>query len=341
MDDGIDRRIPVTLLTGFLGSGKTTLLKNLLRHPDFTDAAVLINEFGEIGLDHLLVDALDAEPVLLSNGCICCTIRGDVSRAIRELYNRRQRGDVPPFRRLLIETTGLADPGPIVATILSDLVVRHHFRVGLVVTTVDAQQGATALLQREVMRRQAASADLLVITKTDLVVQAETDQLRGALTALNPAATLIEGNMGLLDPGLVAMDAEAVAPRWLNAAPAPPEQERGKARSIVLTARRPIRWSAFGIWFSLLAHRHGDRLLRMKGVLAVEGSATPVAVHAVGPVVYPPEHMAVWPGDAGTSHLVLIVEGLDLAMVERSFDVYCGLDVERGPTQDLIRFRCS
>ena len=325
MGEGPDRRIPVTLLTGFLGSGKTTLLRGLLRHPEFTDAAVLINEFGEAGLDHLLVDALDAEPILLSNGCICCTIRGDVSRAIRNLYNRRQVGTLPPFRRLLIETTGVADPGPIVATILSDLVIRHHFRIGLVVTTVDAQQGRAALLQREVMRRQAAAADLVVITKTDLAARGETECLRSVLTALNQTARLFEGPMGSLDPGLVALDGEGAGSHWLNAASAPPDLSHGRARSIVLTTEEPIRWSAFGLWFSLLAHRHGDRLLRMKGLLAVEGSHTPVAVHAVGAVVYPPEHISVWPDGTRTSRLVLIVEDLDLAVVERSFKTYIGL----------------
>ena len=325
MEDGTDRRIPVTLLTGFLGSGKTTLLRGLLRHREFNDAAVLINEFGEVGLDHLLVDALDAEPVLLSNGCICCTIRGDVSRAIRELYNRRQRGEVPPFRRLLIETTGLADPGPIVATILSDLVVRHHFRVGLVVTTVDAQQGRSALLQREVMRRQVASADLLVITKTDLAERDETKRLHGVLAALNPAATLIEAPMGSLDSELIAADRDGAEPHWLDATLSPHNLPHGAARSIVLTTEEPIRWSAFGIWFSLLAHRHGDRLLRMKGVLAIDGSETPVAVHAVGTVVYPPEHLPGWPAGARASRLVLIVENLDLAMVERSFSIFTRL----------------
>lgn len=161
--------ISVHLITGFLGSGKTTLLKRLLQAPDIGQTAVLINEFGEIGLDHYLVERLDDATVLLKSGCLCCTIRGDLRDAIRDLYDRRERGKTPAFDRLVIETSGLADPAPIVATLMADPVIRHHFRLGKVVAVVDAVNGRTNLATYEESRKQCAVADRLVISKTDIV----------------------------------------------------------------------------------------------------------------------------------------------------------------------------
>ncbi len=314
-------RIPVTLLTGFLGSGKTTLLRQLLRSEAFANAAVLINEFGDVGLDHLLVGAIDAEPVLLSNGCVCCTLRGDVSVAIRDLHARRQRGEVPRFDRVVLETTGLADPAPILGAILSDRVVRHHFRPDGVVTTVDAQSGELSLLRHEAMRRQVAAADRLVLTKVDLVGRDVVDRLGRALAALNPGARTVAAVAGAADAGLFA-DLGGSYETWVEPDRAPPH---GQARAFVLTAGAPIMWSAFGVWFSLMVHRHGTRLLRVKGLLDVVGSRTPVAVHAVGPVIHPPEHPTAWPTAARESRLVFIVEGLERDAVERSFAVFSRL----------------
>lgn len=347
--DGDDAPIPVIVLTGFLGSGKTTLLRHILHHPAFSDSAVLINEFGEVGLDHLLVGALDQEPVLLGSGCICCTIRGDLSRAIRDLHARRQRGEIPRFRRLIVETTGLADPAPILLTILSDIMIRHHFRIGLVVATVDAVHAEAGFDTHPQMLRQISMSDRMVVTKTDLADPAAILTLHRRLSRLNPQATLTEAVQGALDPDLLLTDDRpglpARAGRWLaESVPAEgandgnmgdadaDEGSHGAVRSFCLTMDEPVPWSAFGFWFSLLVHRHGSRLLRVKGLLNIIGSETPVAIHAVQHVIHAPEHLPGWPSGDRQSRIVFIVEGLEADIVRRSFRSFMQLAHRLLPT---------
>ena len=183
---GVPDFTPVFLLTGFLGSGKTTLLARMLRDPALADSAVLINEFGEVGLDHLLVEKIDETMVLLGSGCLCCTIRGELASAIRDLHAKRERGLVPPFKRLVIETTGLADPAPALSTISADPVLRHHFRIGAVITTVDAVNGLDQLRHQPESVKQAAVADRLVLTKTDLSRQRSGRGSRLGVAGLEP-----------------------------------------------------------------------------------------------------------------------------------------------------------
>src|ERR1700722_593238 len=190
---------PVTLLTGFLGSGKTTLLRRLLADPALGDTAVIINELGEIGIDHLLVERLDDQMVLLKSGCVCCTIRGELADAMRDLHSRRERGVIPPFRRLVIESTGLADPFPVLSTLKADPVLRHHFRAAGVVTTVDAVNGFAQLDSHIESVRQAGIADVIALTKTDLAEEAATARLIARLGAMNPAAPLLRTAEGPLD----------------------------------------------------------------------------------------------------------------------------------------------
>lgn len=324
------------MLTGFLGSGKTTVLRHILRSPAFADTAVLINEFGEVGLDHLLVGRLDTAPVLLESGCICCSIRGDLSQAIRDLQARRQRGETPPFRRMIVETTGLADPVPILATIASDLVLRRHFRVGNVIATVDAVHAERGLERYGEVLKQVAVADRLLVTKTDLVSDGQVDRVLGMLRRINPAAVVGVTVNGRVDPDLVLLqDRDGAEARLDEVQPwFQPRDGAGMAvradhttgvGSFVLEHDRPLDWSAFGLWFTLLVHRHGDRLLRVKGILDVEGSATPVAVHAVQHLMHPPEHLPCWPTPARTSRLVFITDGLNGEQVQRSFSTFCRL----------------
>ncbi|WP_051328903.1 CobW family GTP-binding protein [Geminicoccus roseus] len=313
-------KIPVDLLTGFLGSGKTTLLARLLASPAFADAAVLINEFGMVGLDHLLVEAVDPDTLLLSSGCICCTIRDDLATALRELWAKRERGQVPPFRRVVIETTGLADPTPIVAIVGVDPMLRWHFRIGRVIATVDAVAGRATLARHDESRRQAAIADRLVVTKADLAEATELSALEGVLREINPAAPIARAVAGELPDAAAFLDApadEREVRRWLAHVPAGPRH--GQIGSFVLAQDEPIEWAAFGVWLSLLLHRHGDRILRVKGLVHTTDHPSPVVLQGVQHVVYPPSHLPAWPdGQVGT-RLVFIGQDLDPVLIRRSF----------------------
>jgi G3E family GTPase len=320
---------PVTLITGFLGSGKTTLLQRLLLHPALSDTAVLINEFGEIGLDHHLLEHIDETMVMLQSGCVCCSIRGELSTAIKDLHSRRERGLLPPFRRLVIESTGLADPLPILSTVRSDPVLRHHFSLGTVITTVDAVNGERQLDSQPESIKQAAVADRLVLTKTDLTTVEVVDRLAERLHRINPSAPLWRGAEDDFDAdALLSHDDEGVQ-RWYPIDRDDHAQD-GRHRhaddigTLALRFDEPVDWTRFGIWLTMLLHRHGKALLRVKGILNVADAATPVAVHAVQHLVHPPRHLGAWPAGERRSRLVFIARGLDPAVIERSFRAFSG-----------------
>ena len=335
-------RIPVNVLTGFLGSGKTSLLNRLLRDPLFHNCAVLINEFGDIGIDHHLVDRIDGDLVLLQSGCICCTIRGDLATAIRGLYERRERGETPAFGRLVIETTGLADPVPVLSTVMYDRVLQHHFRVGNVVTTVDAVNGAANLGQYPECQKQAAVADRLVLTKLDIADAALLPDLQAQLAQVNPSAPCIA-----LDP--VRLDARAMlgadvfdvdskseeVAHWLQATHQRNYLATGASvasvaganvhRDIVafaLDLPQAVDWTVFSLWLSLLLHAHGAQVLRVKGLLNVEGAQAPVVIHGVQQLVHPPSHLERWPSEDQQSRLVFIVRGLEPQRIQNSLRQY-------------------
>ncbi|TCT07159.1 G3E family GTPase [Tepidamorphus gemmatus] len=332
-DDAIPDFTPVSLLTGFLGSGKTTLLRRLLDDPALADTAVLINEFGEVGLDHHLIDRIDETTVLLQSGCVCCTIRGELSEAIRGLHSKRAQGAVSPFRRLVIESTGLADPFPIVSTVRSDPVLRHHFRLANVITTVDAANGLGQLDTHEESLRQAAVADHLVITKTDITTRETIDRLLSRLAAINPAATVT-----LAAEEVITADRLLLAEPFDRPARAdipPPGRNHAhhhhddRIRAFAVVIDRPIDWTAFGIWLAMLLNRHGRQVLRVKGIINVAGEPNPVAVHGVQHVVHPPVHMRAWPDGDRRSRIVFIVDGLDPALIRRSLDTFNRLSGRR------------
>jgi G3E family GTPase len=306
---------PVNLITGFLGSGKTTLLQRLLADPALGDTAVLINEFGEVGLDHHLLGRIDDTMVLLPSGCLCCTIRGELASAIKDLHSKRARGEVPAFRRVVVESSGLADPFPILSTVQADPVLRHHFRLGSVVTTIDAVNG----IGRPESVKQVAVADRLVLTKTDLVDDSAT--LVATLRRINPDAPLwyaAEQTIGAAD----LFDDAIRSP--LRAVPATAERPHGAVQAFALAFEGSLDWTMFGIWLTMLLNRHGEKVLRVKGILNVAGSAAPVAVHGVQHLVHPPIHLAGWPDQDRRSHLVFIVDGLDRTAIERSLRAFLG-----------------
>ena len=331
--------LPVNVITGCLGSGKTTLLNRLLRSPQLARTAVLVNEFGAVGLDHLLLEAVDADTVILQSGCVCCTIRGDLADAIRNLFSRRERGLIPRFDRIAIETTGLADPAPIIATLLAEPVIRHHFRLGNVIVAVDAINGPLHLAQNPESVKQVAVADRIVLTKTDLAADAEVGALKAALRRLNPTAPMLEAGIDPLEPDdLMAADVYDPARRslevrrWLDeeahraAADGhhghDPNRHDRDIRVFCLPFERPLDWTAFGIWLSMLLHAHGERVLRVKGILNVLGLATPVVIHGVQHIIHPPAHLEAWPSADRRSRIVFIVRGLEQKAIEASLAAF-------------------
>ncbi|NKM34056.1 CobW family GTP-binding protein [Rhizobium laguerreae] len=334
MDNAFPAFTPVTLLTGFLGSGKTTLLRRLLTDPALSNAAVLINEFGEVGLDHHLLERIDENMVLLQSGCLCCTVRGELADAIRDLHSKRERGIVPPFDRIVIESTGLADPFPVLSTLKADPVLRHHFKPSGVIATVDAVNAGRQLAAYREPMRQVAVADLLVLTKTDV---AETDQVArvtAMIRQVNPDAPIVLSSDDAFDvarllEGTTTGRAEAMqSPGGFycdDPGPVLAGEHSAGIQSFVLVSEGRVDWTAFGIWLTMLLNRHGDRILRVKGILNIEGEDFPVAIHGVQHLVHTPVHMRSWPGEDRRSRIVFIVDGIAPAAIERSFNAFNGL----------------
>ena len=338
--------IPVNVITGFLGSGKTTLLRRLLAAPQLSDTAVLVNEFGEVGLDHHLLQRIDDEIVLLQSGCVCCTIRDDLSAAMRDLYAKRERGEIVPFRRLVIETTGLADPVPILATIMTEPVLRHHFRLGNVVTTVDAVNGLTNLEQQPESVKQAALADRVVITKTDIAEQMRIRELSRRLGKLNPSASQLETAPGVaIDPDQILtrdfFDLEGKTEEvrsWLaiegegtvttHDRQSDANRHGAGIHAFCLRFQQPLEWSGFGIWLAMLLHCHGSNILRVKGLLNIGASSGPVVINGVQHLVHPPDHLPAWPDNDHSSRVVFIVRGLSRDILERSLSAFASATVE-------------
>jgi G3E family GTPase len=311
---------PVTVLTGFLGAGKTTVLNHLLRQPGLARTAVLVNEFGEIGIDHLLVEKLDENTVLLNAGCLCCTVRGDLTRVLRDMLPRARRDEIS---RIIIETTGLAEPAPVLATLMTDPVVASAYRLDGVVTVIDAVGGLANIEERPEAMRQIAMADRIVLTKTDL---ADPALLLQRIARLNPGAPVITAQQGAIDPATI-LNAGLFNPAskipdvagWLHAeAHAHHHHDHDeRVTSFCLTFDRPLHWQGVGMWLELLIQTRGKDLLRVKGILNLQGQDRPVAIHAVQHVLHPPALLSGWPeGDPRTSRIVFITQDLPRSVIE-------------------------
>ena len=318
-------KTPVTLVTGYLGSGKTTLIRAMLESPALGETAVIVNELGEIGIDHAILRRVDERTVLLASGCVCCTLRGDLADELRVLVDRRASGEIPHFTRVVVETTGVADPAPILATLVSEPLVRNQYVLESVIATVDAQHG----LRGEDSERQGAAADVLVVTKGDLANPGEVERTLGSL---NPVATVVRAVHGDVDPKVLvgararSHPSHASLPGGQGRASDDksqalsrdhPHRHGDDVAAVSLVLEGPVDWLGFGVWLTMLLHARGREILRVKGLLDVGGEG-PLLVDAVQHVVHPAVHLDAWPDDDHRSRLVLIGRRLDPERLERS-----------------------
>ena len=317
-------RLPVIAVTGFLGSGKTTLIRALLDTPEGADTAIVVNEFGEIGIDQALLRASSDATVLLGNGCLCCSMRTDLQETLRALFADRARGAAPSFLRVIVETSGLADPGPILQTFATDRALGREFHLQALVTVVDAVAGGGNLDHMPEAARQVALADRIVLTKTDLADAAAIGELTRRIAGLTHAPMGI-AERGAIAPGFVLDEPPPANQRFaLGARQHDHAHGSGHAHtrgleSFSLIFERPLSWPAVEQAMAVLTALRGPDLLRVKGILAVEGCRGPVVVHAVQHTAHPPVELEDWPDPDHRSRLVFITRGLERAPVARLF----------------------
>jgi G3E family GTPase len=318
--------VPVTILTGFLGSGKTTVLNHLLRQPSLADTVVIVNEFGAVGLDHLLIEQAIEDAVLLKNGCICCTVRGDIADTLDVLWQRREAGEIPSFRRIAIETTGLADPAPVAHALLAEPGARYACRLDGIVTTVDALHGATQLERQPEARRQVAMADRILLTKTDLASPqqiAETEARIAALNATAPLRHVVAGAADVADVFHLGPDSTRLE-QWLRPLDSHghhhlPFRHGEQINSLVLRHDVPLDWPSLQRWLESVLSLHGDAVLRLKGIVWLEGQERPIVLQGVHHVLHPPVYLdRAMPAERST-RIVLITRGLSVAGLRASF----------------------
>jgi G3E family GTPase len=330
--------IPVSVITGFLGSGKTTLLSRLLADPRMNKAAVIINEFGEVGLDHVLVTSPREDVVLLSSGCLCCSLRGDLVNTLTQLWNERARGEIPAFDRVLVETTGLADPAPVLLTVTADENLSHVFHVERVITTVDAVHGLAQLDSHPEAVKQACVADVLLLTKTDVTDADTLAALRARLHRLNPIALTRDVVQGEIDPDVLFNFAAPGAARTRDFSDLVEQVEdahnhdqehdhhhhdhaahsHAGISSFSVVREEPVTPAGLEVWMGMLGEVQGPNLLRIKGIVNVGGR--PIVIQAVQHMFHPLSELPEWPDDDRRSRIVFITRNIEREQIERTLD---------------------
>lgn len=345
----MNKRIPVTVLTGFLGSGKTTALNRLLKLPELRNTAVIINEFGEVGLDHHLISTSEENLVLLANGCICCTVRGDLVDTFAALTQRHNEGG-GTIDRVIVETTGLADPAPILHTLMNEAAVASHYRLQNVIATVDAVNATSTLDQHAEAVKQVAVADRLLLTKADLTQSATLDALVERLRAINPAAPIVDVTLALSDASIL-LEGDDYDPatrtqdvrEWLrleayDAQPDHHHHGHGDAAHVhhhdrnrhddhiqaySITREHPVTWAGLQAWLDMLAAMRGDDLLRVKGIVnVVEHPGRPVVIHGVQHIFHPHEFLPRWPDGDERTRIVFITRDIERDVIDETLRIF-------------------
>lgn len=324
--------VPVGVITGFLGSGKTTLLNRLIRHPGMSDAALIVNEFGEIGIDHELVDSAFENTVLMDSGCICCSIRGDLTDTIGDLFAKVAAGQLPAFSKILIETTGLADPAPIIHTLGGSDDITARCRLQAVVTLVDGQLGLAQLSEQPEAASQIAAADVALISKADLAGGAAIRALTARIDSLNPGLPVLTVTRGEIDPDLLFETARLSETRIADAPPAggghghehhrhgnAPDHRHDGVQAVSLEVEHPLSWDRLRLFLETVFSLRGSAFLRVKGIVFVDGREKPLVIQAVGNAFSEPRILDRGQTGNGVSRLVMITRGLDSAALRDSF----------------------
>ena len=325
--------VPVSVISGFLGSGKTTLLNRLVQHPDMSDAALIVNEFGDVGIDHALVNSALENTVVMDSGCLCCTMRGDFLDTVSELFDNVRDGRIPAFSKILIEPTGLADPGPIIHAIDQLEMTDHPCHRDAIITMVDGQQGNQPIDEHIEISRQIAVADIVMITKVDIADAAAVESLRHRIHTVNPGIPIrnvVQGNIDVADLfGLAAQSALTVAnPTGFQKSEGHTHDHEGHDHGNVvhgtiqthsITTEERINWDRLRYFLETIFSLRGAAFLRVKGIVWLENASEAIVVQAVGTALSPPETLGRDDDDSGTTRLVFIYEGLRGDAIEQTF----------------------
>ena len=345
-------QISVTVITGFLGSGKTTLLSSILKKKELQKTAVIINEFGEIGLDHALIEQTDENIVELQSGCICCTIQGDLNKTLIDLFDKMINGKISSFNRVLIETTGLANPVPIIHTLMSSIDLIRIYSLDGVITVVDAVNGEKTIELQEESVKQIALAEKIILSKTDIVDKNETKSLMRQIKDINPSTEIIPcsfGNISIKEIfGLGAYDpykkSEDVK-EWLAAEKYNNKKDHHhhdinshneNIRAFSMISEKPVNMIAFSFFRDMITASLGADLLRMKGIINIEGEERPAVIHGVQHIFHPVQWLENWPDNDKRTKLVFITRNIKKEQIEEFFHPLTNLDIEKGLPKEIF-----